>query len=125
MKHYLLVGLGAAFGAMSRFGMAQILPASIYNIPLQILTVNILGCFLMGLLSTALETIHISYSLKLLLLTGFLGGFTTFSSFALDFGLLTEKNATGSALIYAFLSVTLSILAFFIGLKIIKLILQP
>ena len=120
MKNYLLVGLGAALGAMSRLAMTHVIPAALYAIPIQILLINTLGCFLIGALTSLLEFIYASSSIRLLIFTGFLGGFTTFSSFALEFGLLTEKNAIGNAIIYVTLSVGLGLSAFFIGLKLIR-----
>jgi len=52
---------------------------------------------------------------------GFLGGFTTFSAFALEFGLLYEKGNYWTACIYAILSIMLSLGAFFAGMKLLKL----
>ncbi len=124
MFEYLLIGVGGALGAISRAFIGSILPASIFiNFPLRIITVNIIGCFLMGLIIELLSLYYASNSnLKVFLTTGFLGGFTTFSSFALEFGQLTTKNFTNIAIAYLILSVTLSIIAFFIGAKIARLI---
>ena len=122
ISHYVATGLGGAIGAITRITMSKILPTTILGIPCYILFVNILGCLIMGLL-TELMALHWSMSdnMKYFLVSGFLGGFTTFSAFALEFGLLFEKHEYKSAIIYATLSFVLSIVFFFTGIKIIRL----
>lgn len=119
---YLFIGLGGAIGAILRVALTSILPSTILNIPIKILCVNILGCFVLGLL-TELMALHWNASLNMrhLLIQGLLAGFTTFSTFSLEFGLLYEKGFHISAILYAVLSVVLSIGFFFGGLKIIKI----
>jgi len=90
MKNYLLITfslfLGGGFGAILRYFICKILSNkfSILNFPLGILISNLLGCFLIGFLSYYLLEIKASNYLKLFLITGFLGGLTTFSSYAFD-----------------------------------------
>ena len=108
---------------MSRVALGRLLPSAVMGIPFQILFVNILGCFIMGLLTeTMVSHWSASENIRYFLITGVLGGFTTFSSFALEFGLLCEKNQIMSAIIYATLSFVLSITFFFIGVKIIRML---
>lgn len=116
---YLAIGLGGALGSITRAMLAKIFPTTFFNIPIPILIVNILGCFLIGLLTKFFSEVSADgQMLKLFLTTGFLGGFTTFSTFALEFGLLFEKNLYFPAIIYMIASVSLSLIAFFIGLRI-------
>jgi CrcB protein len=117
------IGLGGALGAMARVLMSKVFPVTILlELPFQILMVNVTGCFLMGVL---LELMALYWSphpaLKMFLTSGFLGGFTTFSAFALEFGLLIDKNLHGWAIFYAVMSVFLSLSCFFIGIKLIRL----
>jgi len=121
---YLFIGLGGALGAISRVFLSKFLPSFFLNIPLKILCINILGCFVLGLL-TEIMALHwpASINIKHFLVQGFLGGFTTFSAFALEFGLLYDKGHYISASIYAILSVIFSIFFFFGGLKVIKIFL--
>ena len=103
---------------MARVGLMRILPAFILFLPLKILLVNVLGCFLIGAL-TEFMAFHgnISFNMRSFLIQGFLGGFTTFSAFALEYGLLFQKGFHWTAVLYAILSVVLSIAFFFAGLR--------
>ncbi len=103
------VGLGGALGAMMRFGVGLAmlrLPGP--GFPLGVLTVNVLGSFMMG----AFMTLSFHRDLQALnpfVMTGVLGGFTTFSSFSLEAFTLYERGDVGAALAYVALSVTLSL----------------
>ncbi len=122
MMLYLFVGLGGALGAIFRIALTKILPPFFATIPLPIMIINILGCFTLGALTEILAVSwNASWNVRHLMVQGFLAGFTTFSSFSLEFGLLYEKGHYSSALIYAVLSVILSLAGFFLGLRLIRL----
>jgi len=122
MKALLYVGLGGALGAMGRVGLMRVLPSSLWNLPIKILLVNVIGCFIIGLLTESGAFFgNLPESVRHFLFQGFLGGFTTFSAFALEFGLLNGKGWTGLALLYVLLSVGLSLLFFFLGLKLVRI----
>ncbi len=122
MRDLMLVFLGGGFGSVLRWltglGMVRLLGA---QFPFGTLAVNILGCFVMGLFFRMLplpqEGVH---SARLLLMTGVLGGFTTFSAFALDSAALWMRNETGLALIYVAASVGASLLGVALGLAVGK-----
>lgn len=118
---YLVVGIGGALGAIARVALGKLLPADIMGLPTQILCINVLGCFFMGCLSAFL-TMHDSVPdhMKAFLTAGCLGGFTTFSAFAFEFGTLCEKHLYVPAFLYAALSFILSISSFFIGIKVLR-----
>jgi len=122
ITHYIVVGLGGALGSIFRVALSTILPSSVMGIPLQIMMINLLGCFTIGILS---ELINLHWSaadnIKYFLIPGFLGGFTTFSSFALEFGSLFEKDKFMLAFTYVILSVVLGLSMFFVGVKLIKI----
>lgn len=118
ITHYLSIAFGGALGSVTRVALAGVFPANFLNIPLQILLINILGCFVMGFLVETLAWHSIPDNFRYFLISGFLGGFTTFSAFALEFGLLFQKQLYFSAVSYVILSVLLSIIAFFLGKSI-------
>lgn len=98
----LWVFLGGGLGAMSRFSLSVLLrPSTLTQIPLPNLAANLLGCFLIGILSRIFES-HVPGRpiWEFFLLTGFLGGFTTFSSFGLETFRLIKNGAHVHALIY-------------------------
>lgn len=122
LKNYLFIGCGGALGAMTRVFLANILPAYICGLPVYILLINVFGCFLIGILSKLILSIHMySHNLRLFFISGFLGAFTTFSAFALEYWFLIDKNKYFLALIYTVLSIVFSLSAFWLGSKLIKL----
>ncbi len=120
--NFIMTGIGGALGAIVRVALAKILPTTLLGVPIYILSINIIGCLIMGLLTELMATQwSASENMRYFLVSGFLGGFTTFSSFALEFALLYEKHLYTQALIYSALSFFLSIGGFFAGLKFIRL----
>jgi CrcB protein len=116
MATLLQVGLGGALGAVARYltGIAAMRLTG-PGFPWATLTVNVAGSFLMG----ALVVILAQYSanrLAPLLMTGVLGGFTTFSAFSLDALTLWERGQAGLAAAYVAASVVLSLAAIAAGL---------
>ena len=113
----LLVGLGGAFGSITRYlvGNATMRWAEPHNavgFPWGTLLVNILGCAAIGVLAVLIERLtSLNSELRLLLITGFLGGFTTFSSFGLDTWYLMRKGEWLYATTYVSASVGFGILA--------------
>ena len=116
MNNFLQVAIGGALGSMARYGV-NILAGRVTALPLGTLIVNLTGCFAMGLLAAALA-FRGGQHLAPLLLTGMLGGFTTFSAFSLDTLALWERGATGLALGYVATSVVFSLAAVTAGLSI-------
>jgi fluoride exporter len=122
MPHILLVafggGLGAALRHLANMGALRLFGP---NFPYGTMAINILGSFAMGVFIELLARRYGgSNELRLFVATGILGGFTTFSAFSLDFAVLMQRGALGSALFYALASVILSILALFIGLWLVR-----
>ncbi len=115
--NFLQVALGGAIGASARYGVNILAGRIAPGLPLGTLTVNVAGCLAMGLLASVLA-LRGGQHLVPLLLTGVLGGFTTFSAFALDTMTLWERGAGGMAIGYVLASVVLSLLAALAGLAI-------
>jgi CrcB protein len=125
MKSYLLIALFGALGTVARFSVVQITPKIFQTIfPIGTITVNLLGCFLIGLVSGILDTkfISIDENFKNYITIGFLGGFTTFSSFTQDFFNLINNSSYLLAFAYIFVSVFLGLLMFYVGDKLIHII---
>lgn len=113
---FIQVALGGAIGSAARYGVT-LAAARMTALPLGTLAVNVAGSFLMGFFAAALA-LRGNQHLAPLLLTGILGGFTTFSAFSLDTLTLWERGEAGLALAYVFGSVLLSLLAIIAGLAI-------
>ncbi|TNE35782.1 MAG: fluoride efflux transporter CrcB [Alphaproteobacteria bacterium] len=122
MNMLLSVALGGAIGACARYGAAQLFLRMMGpGYPYGTLFVNVFGSFLMGML---VETLALRWSppaeLRVLLVTGFLGAFTTFSTFSLDVSLMVERGQSLTAALYVLLSVVLSIGGLFAGLHLMR-----
>ena len=116
-----LVMIGGAFGVAGREGVSLAVP-DIDQLPIAIPIVNIVGAFLLGYLYEAvarrLPGDPRGPQLKLLLGTGFCGGFTTYSSLATDTAVLLVKDRTDLALIYVLATVLIGALATLAGLAV-------
>jgi CrcB protein len=126
MQNLFLVAIGGAFGSCLRYLFLEmiILWSRGNNFPLGTILVNIIGSFLIGILHFFLTNYldSISPQTRLLLATGVLGGFTTFSAFSLDVFRLINASQFSLAFAYIFSSVIFSILAIFFGFYLSKLI---
>lgn len=120
MTHILLVALGGAIGSVCRY-IVGLLTLRWFGpqFPWGTISVNIVGSLAIGLFAELVaRRFNASMELRLLLITGFLGGFTTFSAFSLDFISLWERGTTLAAAAYLVSSVGLSLAAVFVGLAI-------
>ena len=114
----LQVALGGAIGAAARFGVgvALVRPGAF---PVAVLSVNVIGSFVMGLAVVYLGQKALG-ALNPFLMTGVLGGFTTFSAFSLEAYTLFERGEVGQAALYVALSVILSLAALAAGVFIMR-----
>jgi fluoride exporter len=122
MTQALLVAGGGAVGSLLRYYVGiWWLRAAGPNFPWGTLTVNVVGGFLIGLLAELIaRKLGGSTELRLLLITGFLAGFTTFSAFSLDTILLLERGSFATAILYVVISVVFSLAAVFAGLLLVR-----
>ena len=119
----LQVALGGAIGAALRFWAgawaASMGRAELAGVPIAVLSVNIVGSFAMGVLAVALarggQTVWQPF-----LMTGVLGGFTTFSAFSLEAVDLMERGAWGAAGVYVVACTLMSIAALALGMTIAR-----
>ena len=104
----LAVFLGGGLGSVSRYALGRVVNEAWPNLfPLGTLAVNALGCFLIGLLYTLFEKHHIPPGMRLFLITGFLGGFTTFSTFGLESVTLARNGEVSLSLLNILISIVL------------------
>lgn len=105
------IALGGALGALSRYGMGELVTkVTGSEFPWGTLLVNLLGCLLFGLLAgLAEQRIPLSEETRLFLMVGFLGAFTTFSTFAFHSGLFAHEGQWGWAIANILLSNVLGI----------------
>lgn len=118
MKAILAVFIGGGFGSVLRYLVNRWVSASYpISFPLATFLINSVGCFLIGFL---VITIGKSYPLplKLLLITGFCGGFTTFSTFAFENVELIQNQQIGLALFYIACSVVVGVLFTWLGIVV-------
>jgi len=122
LKSFLLIFIGGGIGSALRYLSTLFVQKYFPSIfPTATLLVNVLGCFLIGILIGLLDKNQLSNpNLKLLFITGFCGGFTTFSAFGLENIVLLQNNNSIYAFAYIALSIVLGLFAVWLGLFISK-----
>ncbi len=121
-----LVGLAGFIGAILRFGVstgvnriaATNLPAMIKPLPAGTLAVNLTGCFFLALVLTWMKDKHVSDGMRLAVTVGFLGAYTTFSTFAVEVYQLWKSNQPSHGPIYLTLSVVGGLMAVWLGMAL-------
>jgi CrcB protein len=113
--------VGGAVGAGSREGLSLAIP-ELNDVPISIVIINIVGAFLLGFLYQAVTRLRSDESraktLKLLLGTGFCGGFTTYSSLATDSAVLLRDDRVATAVAYALVTVLVGACATWLGIVV-------
>jgi CrcB protein len=123
MKPLLLVFFGGGFGSILRFLISKALNSYYPNFYLGTFLVNILGCLLIGIIfAITLRSNFLSQHQVLFLATGFCGGFTTFSTFALESQFLFKEFSWAQMSFYMGASVLVGILAIGLGMWLGKLL---
>lgn len=121
MAECFIVGAGGFIGAVCRYliGLIPLKEETVF--PVKTFIINALGSFIIGMIAaSAVKNNSLNPRTVLFIKVGICGGFTTFSSFALETGNLLEHGNTGTALLYALLSMTVGVLAVFAGQALIK-----
>jgi len=125
MKEIIAIFLGGGIGSVLRYLVnLQITRLAGWAFPLGILTINVTGSLLMGMVAGYFigKTDVWSQDVRLFLATGILGGYTTFSAFSLDAANLIQRGEPGTAAFYVGASVLFSIIGLFCGLWVIKVL---
>jgi len=116
---WLAVAIGGALGAMGRYSVSVALSTQHIKFPIATLTVNVLGSLMMGIFYIIIvEKAILSQEWRHTIMIGFLGAFTTFSTFSIETLHLFQGGHYQTALIYSLVSVTLCVLAVLVGATI-------
>ena len=118
---WLAIGVGGGIGAMARHGVNHLVQGRVgHEVPLGILVVNVTGCLAIGLLAGVMASARVEVSDvgRHLIVTGLLGGFTTFSSFGLDTFALARGGDLRLALANVAVSVLLGLAAVWVGFAV-------
>ncbi|MBN1144863.1 MAG: fluoride efflux transporter CrcB [Bacteroidales bacterium] len=117
MKNFFLVGIGGFIGSIARYYVSKLnLQYDIFSIPVGTLTVNVLGSFIIGILTgISAKSELLSAEWRLFLMVGLCGGFTTFSSFTNENLMLMHNGQFLTVLIYTSLSIILGFIAVYLG----------
>lgn len=122
MRTYIFIAIFGILGCLARYGMTNLVQ-TVYgrDFPYATLSINVGGSFLMGFLFIeTLERLTVSPELRTGILTGFIGGYTTFSTFEMELLLLVEQGAQLKAILYLVLSIVLGFTAAFGGAYIAR-----
>lgn len=120
----LSIAAGGALGAVSRFCLGNLISRIIGSaLPYGTFVINIVGCFFMGLIMTMIiERGMLATAWRLFLCVGFLGGFTTFSSFGYETLMLLQEEKIVAALAYVGGSIILGLMSAALGVAVGKLL---
>jgi CrcB protein len=123
MMNWITIAIGGAIGAVSRYGIAQIviLINGANAAPFATIMVNVIGLGLMGVIYGYLSTGGmLAETVRVFIMIGFLGALTTFSSFSMDIMAAIDRGQVVYAMIYAAVSVVGSILAFILAVLMMR-----
>ena len=123
---FVYVGLGSMLGGVSRYSMTLMTQNyAVFTIPLGTLVSNLAGCLIIGLMAgIGVKTEILSSEMRLLLATGFCGGFTTMSSFVYELGQFVQDKEYFYASSYLVATLAGAGLAFVLGLWLSELVLR-
>lgn len=118
--NFIYVFLGGGFGAMARYAVSRIIPTSNTGFPLATFLANVISCIILGFLIGTLINKELNSRTQLILMTGFCGGFSTFSTFSSETYRLFEQGELALAFSYILASLAVCLLCIFIGIKLSK-----
>ncbi len=118
--NFLLVFIGGGIGSCLRYSLSLWIPIKLHGFPWATLTANLLSCLIIGVLIGQLTKGEISQQQKLLLITGFCGGFSTFSAFGLEVFLLIKNGSMVLTIGYVLVSVVIGSLLVVLGSALVS-----
>ena len=118
LSSFFLVFLGGGLGSMARYGLGLALQPWLPRFPLATLLANAAACLILGVLTSLSMRGLLDDPRRLLLATGFCGGFSTFSTFTNETWSLLQTGQTANAILNIFLSLVVCFLSLFLGMKL-------
>ncbi|MEM1120465.1 MAG: fluoride efflux transporter CrcB [Bacteroidota bacterium] len=120
MQSFLLVFLGGGLGSICRYGIAHLLKAKAWDFPLATFLANVCACIILGVLMGLTLKGELNQTIKLLFMTGFCGGFSTFSTFSAETFELLQAGNYGYAFANIGLSIVVCLGCIFVGIKLVS-----
>lgn len=122
-RYLIYVIIGSSIGGAARYLSQEFIQKNFpFYIPLGTLSVNVIGSFIIGIIYALAERSRISAEVRILIATGFCGGFTTFSSFAFENVKLLQDGEVLNTILYVVLSIVICFVAVYLGILFTKLI---
>lgn len=119
LRQALFIGAAGFIGAIARYAVSSIVSSvAPRQFPYGTLTVNVTGCLLLAIFLTLFRDRAASDALRLAIAVGFLGAYTTFSTFAMELYDMGKTQRVGAAIGYAALSLTLGLIAVWAGVRL-------
>ncbi|HOZ81422.1 MAG TPA: fluoride efflux transporter CrcB [Bacteroidia bacterium] len=121
MRTILTIGFGSFIGGMIRYMLSLFIQSkTVSEFPVGTLLVNIIGCFLIGVVYSFAEQGKMAVEWRLFIATGILGGFTTFSAFSMESFMMLRNGYYGMMTVYVFLSLAIGISATIGGFLLVR-----
>lgn len=118
MLNFLYVFIGGGLGSICRYGIARWMAHLKLNFPMGTFAANVLACLILGYLISLKSGSNLNGSTQLLFMTGFCGGFSTFSTFTAETHLLFQEGAYGQGLLYVGASLLVCLISLYVGTRL-------
>ena len=123
LKKLALIAIAGGFGSLARYWLSGLAQFKDKTFPSGTLVVNLIGCFVFGVVWSLTEgRWDISPETRVIILVGFMGAFTTFSTFAFETGQMIQDHQYGTACFNVLIQVVVGVLALFAGMKMARLV---
>lgn len=116
--NFFYVFIGGGLGAMARYSISKLIPSSPNTFPTATWIANLISCIILGFLMSKFLNKDSNVASQLLLMTGFCGGFSTFSTFSAESYKLLQNGQHTMAFAYIFASILVCLIAIWLGIKL-------